>query len=267
MVDKAGTRGADVVVLDLEDGVHPGHKEAAREGLARSVERAASGDSRVVVRVNPPDTPEGERDLEAVRGLELDAVLLPKVESVAVVQAARGALAGGPPLWLMVETARGAAGVFDLAAGPEVQGLVFGSADYRLSLGASVSADESELAFTRARLVLAARAAGIGVWDAPWFRFRDPEGLRRSARGAFALGFDGKSAVHPSQIRGIHEAFAPSPEQRAWAEAVVRVVAAAEARGESVAELDGELIEELHRRQARRVLRLAEAGLAPLPRD
>ena len=253
MVAKAATRGADVVVLDLEDGVHPFQKQTARKRLAESRAAAAAAGALVAVRVNPPTGALGRVDLEAAARADLDAVLLPKAETAETVRGARETL-GGTPLWLMIETAPGAANVFELARLPGVEGLVFGSADYRLSLGSRPGDDESTLDFVRQRILLASRAAGIHCWDAPWFAFRDLEGLRRSARRAAEMGFDGKSAVHPAQLPVIHEAFAPTAEERAWAERVVRVMEDAAARGVAVVELDGELLEELHLRQARRLL-------------
>ena len=254
MVAKAATRGADIVVLDLEDGVHPSHKDAARERLHESRVAAAAAGAVVALRTNPAEGSGGQADIEAAATAGFDAVLLPKAESGEVVRVARDVLGRMTPLWLMIETAPGAANVFDLARLPGVGGLVFGSADYRLSLGARMRQDESELDFVRQRILLAARAAGIRCWDAPWFAFRNLEGLRRSARHAAEAGFDGKSAVHPAQVPVIHEAFAPTPEERAWAERVVRVMEDAAARGVAVVELDGELLEELHLRQARRLL-------------
>lgn len=254
MIAKAAARGADVLVLDLEDGVHPSHKDAARERLQESRAALAAAGAVVALRANPPEGPGGQADLEAAATAGFDAVLLPKAESGEVVRVARDVLGRAAPLWLMIETAPGARNVFDLARLPGVEGLVFGSADYRLSLGARMRQGESELDFVRQRILLAARAAGIHGWDAPWFAFRDLEGLRGSARRAAEAGFDGKSAVHPAQISVIHEAFAPTPEERAWAERVVRVMEDAGARGVAVVELDGELLEELHLRQARRLL-------------
>ena len=262
MVAKAASRGADILVLDLEDGVHRGRKEAARGRLSRSLAELGAGGAAVAVRVNPPGSPLGRQDLEAVReaGAEaarnagFAAVLLPKVETVAAVREAGRILAAAMPLWLMIETARGAAAVFELAREDGVSGLVFGSADYRLSVGSRASPEERELDHARQRILLAARAAGVCCWDAPWFAFRDLEGLRRSARRAFELGFDGKSAIHPAQLPVIHEEFAPTADERAWAERVVRAMEDAGARGEAVAELDGELLEELHLRQAKRLL-------------
>ena len=254
MVAKAATRGADILALDLEDGVHPSHKDPARERLQESRAALAAGGAVVALRTNPPEGTGGQADLEAAATAGFDAVLLPKAESGETVRVARDVLGRAAPLWLMIETAPGAANVFDLARIPGVEGLVFGSADYRLSLGARMRQGESELDFVRQRILLAARAAGIRCWDAPWFAFRDLEGLRASARSAAETGFDGKSAVHPAQVPVIHEAFAPTAEERAWAERVVRVMEDAAARGVAVVELDGELLEELHLRQARRLL-------------
>ncbi|MXX86164.1 MAG: CoA ester lyase [Acidobacteria bacterium] len=254
MVSKAATRGADIVVLDLEDGVHPSHKDAARERLHESRAALAGAGAVVALRTNPPETPGGHADLEAAATAGFDAVLLPKAESGETVRVARDVLGRVTPLWLMIETAPGAANVFDLARVPGVEGLVFGSADYRLSIGARMRQDESELDFVRQRILLAARTAGVHCWDAPWFAFRDLDGLRRSARHAAEMGFDGKSAVHPAQVPVIHEAFAPTAEERAWAERVVSVMEDAAARGVAVVELDGELLEVLHLRQARRLL-------------
>ncbi len=253
MVAKAAIRGADILVLDLEDGVHPSHKVSAREGL-RDCRAALAGGALAALRINPPDGAIGRADLEAAAGAGFDAVVLPKAESAATIRAARDILGRQTPLWLMIETARGAAGAFDLARLAGVEGLVFGAADYRLSVGSRSRHDEADLLFVRQRILLAARAAGILCWDAPWFAFRDLEGLRRSARRAAVAGFDGKSAVHPAQVPVIHEAFAPTAGERAWAERVVRAMEQAGARGVAVVELDGELLEELHLRQARRLL-------------
>ena len=258
MVAKAASRGADILVLDLEDGVHRGRKEAARGRLSRSLAELAAGGAAVAVRVNPAGDALGRQDLEAAReaagNAGFAAVLLPKVETVAAVREAGRLLAAAMPLWLMIETARGAAAVFELAREDGVSGLVFGSADYRLSVGSRATPEERELDHARQRILLAARAAGVCCWDAPWFAFRDLEGLRRSARRAFELGFDGKSAIHPAQLPVIHEEFAPTADERVWAERVVRAMEDAGARGEAVAELDGELLEELHLRQAKRLL-------------
>lgn len=284
MIEKAAARGADGLILDLEDGVHPRWKEQARAGLAAAYRTLTDAGASVAVRVNAPDTEWWREDFRAVREAGFDTVVIPKAEDDRAVE--RAASAGIPRVFLMIETARGVAGVFDLAgSSPAVRGLLFGSADYSLSLGrrrgvpgdpsprspllqpdSEYAADEEPLPpddpadptleFARQRILLAARAAGIGAWDAPHFAFRDEEGTRRAARRAARSGFEGMAAVHPAQIALIHAAFAPTPAERRWAERVVAAFESAGTRGEAVAELDGELIERLHLEQARRLLRL-----------
>lgn len=284
MIEKAAARGADGLILDLEDGVHPRWKEQARAGLAAAYRTLTDAGASVAVRVNAPDTEWWREDFRAVREAGFDTVVIPKAEDDRAVE--RAASAGIPRVFLMIETARGVAGVFDLAgSSPAVRGLLFGSADYTLSLGRrrGVPGDPSPrspllqpdseyaageeplppddpadptLEFARQRILLAARATGIAAWDAPHFAFRDEEGTRRAARRAARAGFEGMAAVHPAQIPIIHEAFAPTPAERRWAERVVAAFESAGTRGEAVAELDGELIERLHLEQARRLLRL-----------
>ena len=147
MIAKAATRGADILILDLEDGVHPSQKDAARERLRESRAAAVAAGALVALRTNPPAGAFGRADLEAAADIGFDAVLLPKAEAAETLREAHGVLGEATPLWLMIETALGAANAFELARLPGVDGLVFGSADYRLSVGARMRPDESELDF------------------------------------------------------------------------------------------------------------------------
>lgn len=290
MIEKAAERGADGLILDLEDGVHPKRKEEARAGLAAAFRTLTDAGASVAVRTNATDTVWWRDDLRAVREAGFEAIVIPKAEDDSFL--ARAESAGIPRILLMIETARGVARVFDLAeSSPAVCGLLFGSADYTLSLGrrpgipledasppppdrsaagdatatapappsaAEAAKDDSTdaaLEFARQRILLAARSAGISAWDAPHFAFRDAEGTRRAARRAARAGFDGMTAIHPAQVPLIHEAFAPTPEEIRWAERVVAALAPTATRGEAVAEVDGELIEFLHLQQAHRILR------------
>lgn len=276
MIEKAAERGADLLILDLEDGVHPERKEDARSALAEARRRLTEAGARVAVRVNGPDTPWWSADLDAVWEAGFETVVLPKVEEADPIFTARSRSVGPPPLLLMIETAAGMARVFHLSGLTGVAGLVFGSADYGLSLGlrtpGPASAPESAtprstppsrpsetdppaLAHARQRLLLAARAAGVRAFDAPHFAFRDHEGTTRAARRAARRGFDGMTAVHPTQIPLIHAAFAPTPAERHWAERVISTMESATTRGQAVTELDGQLLEPLHLEQAHRLLR------------
>jgi citrate lyase subunit beta/citryl-CoA lyase len=154
----------------------------------------------------------------------------------------------------MVETARGVVAAGELASVPGVAALLFGAADFRASVRARRSDDESEILVARASVVLAARAAGIEVFDTPYFDYRDAEGLEVSARRALSLGFDGKTAVHPGQVPVLNRAFAPTEDEVEHARRIVAALDAAAARGHGVATVDGEMVESLHAREARRTL-------------
>lgn len=261
MVRKAGSRGADVLILDLEDGVHPDRKEEARDRAVRlSREPGLFGRSEVWLRTNAPGTPWHEADLAAAAGAAVSGVVIPKCEDPEEVRRLAARLGEGRSLFLMVETAAGILRSPDLArAAPPVAGLVFGAADYRESLRAGRMEDELELLVARTQLVQAARAAGVDVFDTPWFEYRDLEGLARSARRARALGFDGKTAIHPGQVAAVNAVFTPTAEEVERARRVIGALEDQARLGQAVAVLDGEMVEALHGRGARRVLE--KAGL------
>jgi citrate lyase subunit beta/citryl-CoA lyase len=259
MIEKAGSRGADVLVLDLEDGVHPDRKDEARSIVQGAYRRVDFGDSEVFVRANAMDTPWSEADLGMLETLRPQGVVLPKMESASVVAKVEKRLPG-IALFLMIETARGVLESKTLAGLAGVRGLLFGAADYRESLRAGRLPDESELLYARMSILHAARAAGPGVeaFDTPWFEYKDLEGLEASARRARSLGFDGKTAIHPSQVETINRAFSPTPAEVERARAIVEVMERAFAEGRNVATLGDEMVEALHLAEARRILARAE---------
>jgi citrate lyase beta subunit len=257
MMERAGTRGADVLVLDLEDGVHPDQKPRARTLVAEALRRTDFGDSEVWVRVNASSSPWFPDDLSMVAEARPEGVVIPKVESGEAVEPLVAAL-GGVSLFLMIETALGVLESRSLAASPAVRGVLFGAADYRESLRAGRSRDESELAYARASILHAARACGIEAFDTPWFEYKDVEGLEASARRARVLGFDGKTAVHPSQVPTLNRVFSPTPEEIERARGIVEVMEKALAQGRNVATLGNEMVEALHLAEARRVLARAK---------
>lgn len=257
MMEKAGSRGADVLVLDLEDGVHPDVKDIARDLVRSAYGRFEFGESEVFIRANPLDTPWGERDLDAIRGISPRGAILPKAQDRDVVKKVVARLEG-VPLFLMVETARGIVEAENLARVEKVEGLLFGAADYRESVRAGRLPDELELLYPRSRVLLAARAAGIEAFDAPWFEYKDLEGLESSAGRARALGFDGKTAIHPGQVPTINRVFSPTPEEIQRARGIVEVMEKALAEGKNVATLGQEMVEALHLKEARRILARAK---------
>jgi citrate lyase subunit beta/citryl-CoA lyase len=259
MLRKAGSRGADVLIVDLEDGVLPEAKDEARTRAERLWPDLGCGESERLLRVNAPGSLWHEADLAAAARIRPDGVVLPKCESAAVVAAASRQLER-VPLFLMVETARGVLAAAELARISAVAGLLFGAADFRESLRALRLPDEGELLLARSTLALAARAAGISVFDTPHFEYRDAQGLEASARRARALGFDGKTAIHPGQVPTINRVFAPTAAEVERARKIVLALEAAARAGRGVATVDGEMVEGLHLQEARRTLSRAEAA-------
>ena len=260
MMAKAGSRGADVLVLDLEDGVHPDLKSTAREQIQGALERFDWGESEVFIRANALDTAWGTDDIDFIADVRPRGAVLPKCEDPSAVEDVASRLGLGVELFLMVETAEGVLEAAALACASNVTGLVFGAADYRESLRAGRLPDETELLFARAQILHAARAAGIEAFDTPWFEYKDVDGLEASAHRVRQMGFDGKTAIHPSQVPVINRVFSPSPEEVARARRIIEVMERASAEGKNVATLDDEMVEALHVREAMRIL--ARAGAA-----
>lgn len=269
MLAKAGQRGADALILNLEDAVAPGNKELARLAVSRALGTKAFGHAEVVVRINPLDTDIGYRDLlEVMRGGP-DAILLPKVRGVEEVRFAawtierleslHGLPVGSTRIMCMIESVAGILAAEAVAAcHPRVTALLFGANDLSTEIGCDPAPDGRALLYAASKLVLAARAANIDAIDSPHMVVGDLEGLARSARAARELGFTGKSAIHPEQIGPINDAFSPGAAEVAWARRVMELIGEGQA-GPGAALLDGQLIEAPHLVRARRILAVAEA--------
>jgi citrate lyase subunit beta/citryl-CoA lyase len=250
-----------VLIVDLEDGVLPEAKDAARDRARRLWPELELGGSEALLRVNAAGSPWQEADLESAAGIRPDGLVLPKCEEPSAVAAVARRLAG-TPLFLMVETARGVLAAPELARVEQVAGLLFGAADFRASMRASRDPEETELLVARSRLVIAARAAFVLAFDTPLFDCRDEVGLERSARRARTLGFDGKTAIHPGQVGVLNRVFTPTAAEVERARAVVAALEAAARDGRGVATVDGEMVEALHAAEARRTLAMAgKAGV------
>ena len=232
MIAKAAQRGADGLILNLEDAVAPGNKELARNAVTQALATLDFGRAEVIVRINPLDTLTGYRDLLAIAPAKPDAILLPKVDSPEEVRFAAWTLSrleemhdlpsGGIRLMCMIESAAGVLAAAQIAGcHPRITALLFGAADYSAEVGCAITPDGETLFLAQSQIVLASRAAGIDAIDTPHMRLDDPDGLARSSQRARQLGFNGKSAIHPGQIWPINSAFSPTVEQIAWAERVL----------------------------------------------
>ena len=268
MLAKAPGRGADGLILNLEDAVAPANKQLARQAVADALRTLDFGRAEAIVRINPPDTDAGYRDLLAVTPLAPAAILLPKVSSVEEVRFVAWTIerledlhnlpAGQIRIMCMIESAAGVLNAVEIAAcHPRVAALIFGAADFSMEVGCAITEDGRSLLAAASRIILAARAAGIAAIDTPYMKLDDPEGLARSGRLARELGFDGKSAIHPAQVGPINAAFSPTAEQVAWARRVLALAPDGDITGLGAAVLDGQLIEAPHLSRAERILAIA----------
>ena len=254
---RAADFAADVVILDLEDAVAPEARAEARERVCARVACRPFGQREVVVRINPLETPWGADDLAAVAAARPDAILLPKVEAPEQLEAARRALDDPTPMWAMVETPRAILDVDAIAASADV--LVVGTNDLSAALRLRPSPDRAALVPALARVVWAARAWGRGVLDGVYNRLRDPVGLEAECRQGAALGFDGKTLIHPAQVEPCNAVFAPSDDDLARARAIVAAFDDPANAGRGAITVGGAMVERLHLEAAVRTLGMMEA--------
>ncbi|WP_326691024.1 CoA ester lyase [Streptomyces sp. NBC_01795] len=265
VVAKALRSGADVVLVDLEDAVAPGRKAYARDATAELLADPAPGPVPVHVRVNALDGPLAEREIRALAPLPgLAGLRLPKVTDRAAlhrVAAWAGADAGGreavPPLYALLESALGVEHAFEIATGhPALHGIALGEADLRADLGVAAVSAASGLGYARGRAVVAARAAGLAPPPQSVYPdVRDTQGLARSCAEGRALGFLGRTAIHPRQLAVIESAYRPSPEE---IDAAREIVTAAATDAGALALPDGRFVDPAVVAEAERTLRLAE---------
>jgi citrate lyase subunit beta/citryl-CoA lyase len=261
-VRKAPETGADAVVLDLEDSVPESAKRDARAKLGWAAEEIRSRSGQLLaVRVNSIGTPHFREDLRAAVEAGIDVVVLPKCdgpEDVFRMREVASEVGATFRVIALIESPRGVLAAQAIASEEGVIGLAFGKFDFALSMGALPSSNLNVLV-PRSLVAIAAKAHGLVAVDTPYAALNDLEGLRAEALEAKALGYDGKFAVHPSQVPVINEVFSPSEEDVRWAEMVVEVLDQARKTGRASAELQGTMVDEVHYRIAKRVLEMRSA--------
>jgi citrate lyase subunit beta/citryl-CoA lyase len=246
-IAKAREAGADMVVLDLEDAVKPEDKSVARDAAVEAV--ATDWPMPVAVRVNGVGTEWHSLDLDAVARSNADFVILPRAISAHLVQNFAKAVA--KPVLAMIETAAGVLCSAEIAA--QTAGLIAGTNDLRADLRLPLDATREPISASLQMIVLAARAAGVAVFDGVWNQLTDLDGFAKEAGEGRMLGFDGKSLIHPNQIAACHRAFAPT---EAEVDRATKLVAAFSGGAER---FEDQMIERMHVEAAQRVLERAKA--------
>jgi (3S)-malyl-CoA thioesterase len=254
-LDKARGLPIDVILFDLEDAVAPDAKVAARDTLYAALADGGYGSRLRIVRINGLDTAWGAADAAAVAAMDCDAILLPKVNGPADVDAL-AKLVPDLPIWAMMETPQGVLNAASIAAHPRIAGFVLGTNDLAKDLN---SRGRAALMMSLQMCLLAAKAAGIVALDGVYNAFKDEDGLRAECSEGRDMGFDGKTLIHPAQVAIANAAFGPTEDEIDLARRQIVAFEAAEVEGQGVAVVDGRIVENLHIVTARATLAKAEA--------
>jgi citrate lyase subunit beta/citryl-CoA lyase len=254
MLDKAAGFAPDAFIPDLEDSVPVEEKARAREITASYLPRLSQVGPMVIPRVNALDSGWLEDDLRAlvspyIAGVSVGKIQTPqdiaRISELLAQQEQRvGVPVGQVRLIPWIETALAVVHAYALCtASPRIVGVAFGAEDFTHDMGIERNDDDSEVAYPRSAMCVAARAAGVLALDTPYFRFRDPEGLQQNAMGSRKIGFKGKFAIHPAQVDIINATFSPSASEIDYARRVVAAFEEAERAGRGSTSLDGKVID------------------------
>ncbi len=268
MLLNADVQGADGLILDLEDAVAPGEKDAARRLVEGAVQALGYPGATLIIRINPLSTPYGEDDIARMVPLKPHLLMPTKVadadevRAISALVAEAEQLAGLPQgsvgLIPLLETALGIENALAIAScDPRVKALLLGAEDLSSDLQAIRSKEGAEIAYARGRIVMAARAAGIDVYDTPFTDVHDDEGLIKDAALARALGFTGKAAISPRHVADINAAFTPTENEISYAKEVLAAIEEGERLGRGAVSLRGKMVDKPIVDRAHRVLATA----------
>lgn len=262
-MQKAKGLDCDTIIFDLEDAVSPDAKEQARAQVCAAVSGGGYGHRELIVRGNGLETTWGHDDIAAFAPMDVSGLLFPKIESVAQVTEIVACVDahGGQDkaIWLMIETPKGVLDLADFCSHPRVRGLVMGTSDLVKELQAHHTEDRRNIDYALQHCVLVARRCALQIFDGVHLDFNNEDSFRQACIDGRAMGFDGKTLIHPTQVGPANEIFGYSAEDVVHAEQVLEVWQQALAEGKGVAVLEGKLVENLHAAQAERVVAFAQA--------
>lgn len=268
MIVNGGLLGSDSLIFDLEDAVSPDEKDAARELVKNALTTLNFGKCELIVRINGLDTPYWMEDLKAILPLKPAAIMPPKVSGAEYIKTLDNALTeleaqlglpnGQTKILALLETAQGVENAYAIAsASPRMVGLFLGAEDLTADLRCRRTKESQEILYARGRLVCAARAAGIEVYDTPFTDVRDLEGLEADASFAKGLGFSGKACISPAHVATVNRVFSPSQAEIDYAKDVFEAIAEAKRQGKGAISLRGKMIDAPIVQRARMVLQTA----------
>ncbi len=270
MMADAYIYGPDSIMLDLEDSVTMAEKDTARLLVHNALKTIDYGDTEMVVRINPLNTPYGKKDIEAVVKAGVDVIRMPKTETAEeVIEVEReiekvekeiGCL-GRTQIMAAIESALGVVNAYAIAtASKRMMGIALGAEDYSANLKTQRTPEGSELLLARETIVVAARAAGIDALDTVYSNLNDMETFRKEVEAIKKLGFDGKSIINPRQIEVVNEVFAPKEKDIQKSLTILAAIKEAEKKGSGVIAVNGKMVDRPVVLRAQRTIDLAIAS-------
>ena len=262
--------GADAVIFDLEDAVSPDEKDAARILVRNTMRYMDFRGCEIIVRINSIDTPYWKKDIDAILPYKPSLILLPKTGSAAdvleadayltSVEESLGMVKNAVGLMPLIETAMGVENAFAIASATKrVKALFLGAEDLTADLQCKRTKEGREIEYARTRLVMAARAAGVDVYDTPFTDVNDDEGIELDALLAKSLGFSGKASISPRHVEVINRVFSPTISEIDYAYEVMEAIALAKQQGKGAIALRGKMIDAPIVMRAQRTIAMAEA--------
>lgn len=273
MLINAASLMADAVIFDLEDAVSPAEKDAARILVRNTMRYTDLSVCEVIVRINSVDTPYWKDDIDTILPENPSLILLPKAATAADIETVSdymsevekklGKPCGSIGIMALIETALGVENSFSIASCERVKALFLGGEDLTADLQCKRTKEGKEIEYARTRLVVAARAAGVDVYDTPFTDVNDDEGIVTDASFAKSLGFTGKASISPRHVDVINEVFSPSLAEINYAYEVIDAINLAKAQGKGAISLRGKMIDAPIVARAERTIAMAVAlGLA-----
>ena len=273
MLINAASLMADAVIFDLEDAVSPAEKDAARILVRNTMRYTDLSACEVIVRINSVDTPYWKADIDAILPEGPGLILLPKTacasdvktvsDYMSEVEARVGMNVGTVGIMPLIETALGVENSFAIASADRVRALFLGGEDLTADLQCKRTKEGKEIEYARTRLVVAARAAGVDVYDTPFTDVNDDEGIVTDTMFAKSLGFTGKASISPRHVEVINEIFSPTVAEIDYAYEVIEAINLAKAQGKGAISLRGKMIDAPIVARAERTIAMAAAlGMA-----
>jgi citrate lyase subunit beta/citryl-CoA lyase len=266
-LEKAKTIQADIVCFDLEDSVPDDEKANARKLVKSALKSRKLYESPIFVRTNSPSSGKIPSDLEEIVQKGIDGIVIPKVNNVKEMKKIQKMLSDLEktrklkPIQIIpsIESAEGVVNTFDIASfGKRVCAVVFGVFDLLNDLGVEYAKDSEGEKYSRRKIPVDARAAGVAVIDSIWQDLNDSKGLEKDCKLGKSLGYSGKSIIHPDQIPVVHKLFHPNKNEISWAEKVCKIYLESTKKGKGATTVEGKMIDEVHFKQAKALLDLVK---------